>query len=644
MINLNSIGLAFGAKTLFEDVNLFIDKQDKIGLVGKNGAGKTTLFKIIKREVIPDEGKIDFQGTPSIGHLKQELDMQSQLSVFEECGTAFEQLNEIESRLEEVKHGLQNREDYETEEYLQLCEDLAELEERFSLLGGHRKEKESMRILKGLGFSDDDMGRPMAEFSGGWQMRVELAKLLLRKPSLLLLDEPTNHLDIDSIRWLEEFLRTYEGAVVLISHDRNFLDTVTKRTIEIMNKIIFDYPVSYSAYKAQRAERLEQLRSAAKNQEKQIAQTERFIERFRAKSTKARQVQSKIKQLDKVERITFEEDEVDSMNLQFPEAPRSARLLFKGENISKSYDGKSVFNHVNFEIERGERIAFIGRNGMGKSTLTKILMGLIDYDGTLEKGQKVIPGYFAQDNITQLKESQTAFQVIDEEARGEMRTQVRSILGAFLFSGEEADKKVSVLSGGEKSRLSLAKLLLQQHNFLVLDEPTNHLDMRSKDILKDALLSFNGTYVVVSHDRDFLRGLATKVFAFVDGKVEVYLGGIDEYLKRNKVEAIEEAIESKNTAAGKAKSDKKSVGAANYEERKVLKKERNKKEKHVKQLEEQIERMEAVLKQMESSMSADDFAQKPDQQEYYERYEKQKSRVEEHYAEWERLTAELDDE
>lgn len=641
MINIANLTLSFGGTILFENVSLFIDKKDKLGLVGRNGAGKSSLFKLILGQYSA-EGDLTIQPGTTIGHLKQELNPMKGRTVFEEAKTAFEEIAKLELKIQEINDALVSRTDYESEGYLKLCDDLAQAEERFALLGGDQRDKNIGMILKGLGFSDRDFHREISEFSGGWQMRVELAKILLRKPDLVLLDEPTNHLDIDSIQWLEGFLKNYHGAVVLISHDRQFLDTVTSRTVEIQNRKFYDYPVHYSKYKEQRAERMAQLTAAAENQARQIAQTERFIERFRAKASKAKAVQSKAKLLDKVERIEIDTEESVSMNFYFPEAPRAGTLLFEAEGLRKDYGPKTVFKDVNFEIERGDRIAFVGRNGMGKSTLSKMLMGLLDHDGQLKEGHNVLRGYFAQDNIQSLDPKKTAFQIIDDKATGDMRTKVRSLLGAFLFSGEDADKKVSVLSGGEKSRLSLARMLLDQFNFLILDEPTNHLDMQSKDILKEALLKFNGTYAVVSHDREFLRGLATKVFEFDNGKVKVHLGGIDEYLDRKEAQSINDSLGAVSPTTSGAKEKQASISnKEDYQRRKELNKQKNKLEKKLARVEEEIETQESMLKAIEGNLSKSEFAQGPDSEKMFVQYNKQKEKIASLYEDWEFVSEEL---
>lgn len=641
MINIGNLTLSFGGKVLFEDVTLFIDKKDKLGLVGRNGAGKSSLFKLILGDHSA-EGDLSIQPGTTIGHLKQELGTLKGRSIFEEAKTAFEEIAKLEKHIEYINQQLVERTDYETEGYLNLCDDLAHAEERFALLGGDQREKNIGQILKGLGFSEKDFDKEISEFSGGWQMRVELAKILLKRPDLILLDEPTNHLDMDSIQWLEKFLKNYHGAVILISHDRQFLDTITNRTVEISNRKFYDYPVAYSKYKEQRAERMAQLFAAAENQAKEIAQMERFIERFRAQATKAKQAQSKIKQLEKIDRIEIDTEENIAMNFYFPPAPRAGTVVFESENLGKAYGPKQVLSKVNFEIERGDKVAFVGRNGMGKSTLSKILMGLTEFDGKLKEGHNVITGYFAQDNIAALDPKKTAFQIIDDHATGDMRTKVRSLLGAFLFSGEDAEKKVSVLSGGEKSRLSMAKLILEKYNFLILDEPTNHLDMQSKDILKEALLKFDGTYVVVSHDREFLRGLANKVFEFVDGKVKVHLGGIDAYLDDKEAESIEASLG--NSAAGVKSQDKKASGNSkeDYLQRKELNKKKNKLEKKLKQIEGDIEMHDKMQKDIEANMAKPDFAKAADADKILSNYEKLKVKVAGFYKEWETVSEELE--
>lgn len=633
MINISNLTLSFGGRTLFENITFFIGKSDKIGLVGRNGAGKSTIFRLVLGEQRIDDGQITLQPDLTVGHLKQELGSAGEQTVFEEAKTAFEEIQSLEEKIEDINHQLETRTDYESESYLGLCDQIAQAEERYALLGGDQREKKIGTILKGLGFLETDFDKKLSTYSGGWQMRVELAKILLQQPDVILLDEPTNHLDIVSIQWLEKFLKNYHGAVVLISHDREFLDNITNRTVEIANKRIYDYPVAYTKYKEQRAERMATLQSAYENQQKQIADAERFIERFRAKATKAKQAQSKIKQLEKMDRIELDIEENIAMRFHFPEAPRAGTILFEAEDLEKSYGPKTVFSKALFEIERGDRIAFVGKNGMGKSTLSKMLIGSLDgHKGKLKEGFNLQKGYFAQDNIASLNPKKTAFDTIDDLATGDMRSKVRSLLGAFLFSGDDADKKVMVMSGGEKSRLSLAKLLLEHHNFLVLDEPTNHLDMQSKDILKEALLKFNGTYVVVSHDREFLRGLATKVFEFDAGEIKVHLGGIDEYLDMKQAESIEDSLRAQSTSNTPKKTPKKNLSQAEVRE---LGKKRSKLEKALKASEEQIERLEELQGKMEKEMSDPGFATSPNSSDVYEKYEALKVKIEDEYKQWE---------
>ncbi|MCB0737088.1 MAG: ABC-F family ATP-binding cassette domain-containing protein [Bacteroidetes bacterium] len=638
MINISNLTITFGGRTLFENITFFVGKQDKIGLVGRNGAGKSTLFKLIQGTQRYDEGQVTLQPDLTVGHLQQELGTKQGVTIFEEAKTAFLEIEKLEKHIDEINHQLETRTDYETDSYLNLCDDLAQAEERLALLGGDQREKQIGTILKGLGFTESDFHEPIENFSGGWQMRVELAKILLQKPDVILLDEPTNHLDIVSIQWLERFLKNYPGAVILISHDRQFLDEVTNRTIEIANRTIYDYNVAYSAYKVQRAERMATLEAAYFNQQKQIADAERFIERFKAKATKAKQAQSKMKQLEKIDRIELDVEENIAMRFHFPPAPRSGTVLFEAENLKKQYDDHVVFSKAGFEIERGDKIAFVGKNGMGKSTLTKILMGLLDYEGYLKEGHNLIKGYFAQDNIASLAPKKTAFETIDDMATGDMRTKVRSLLGAFLFSGEDADKKVQVMSGGEKSRLSMAKLLLEQHNFLVLDEPTNHLDMQSKDVLKEALLKFDGTYVVVSHDREFLRGLATKVFEFKDGKVIVHLGGIDEFLAQYDAESVDEILAQENKPVSK-KAAQKQQPKLSFEEQKELKRQRQKLERGLKDAEEEIEKIESRKKVFETRLSNGEVLSPED----YGKIRDLDKQLERQYANWENYTHKLEE-
>ncbi|MDE5544314.1 MAG: ATP-binding cassette domain-containing protein, partial [Bacteroidales bacterium] len=527
----------FTGNTLFDHVSFLIKDKDRIGLTGKNGAGKSTLLKILAGRQEPDSGSVVIPGGQEVGYLPQEMIPDSTRTIMDEALTAFSKTIALEKEIEGLNEELTRRTDYESKEYQSLIERLTEANERFHLFGGNDRQGAAEKVLLGLGFKRSDFTRSITEFSSGWQMRVELAKILLRNPDVMLLDEPTNHLDIESIGWLEEFLQTYRGAVVLVSHDRKFLDKVTRRTIEIVLGKIEDYNVSYSEYVQQRAERRAVQQSAFDNQQKEIENIERFIERFRYKATKARQAQSRLKMLDKMERIEVDQTDNSAISFRFPPAPHCGKIVVRAQNAGKCYGEKRVFGGFDLVLEKGEKVALVGRNGEGKSTFSKMVMGEIpDHEGVVEIGAGVKIGYFAQNQAALLNGDKTVFETIDDIAVGEVRTRIRNILGCFLFSGEDIDKKVKVLSGGEKGRLALAKLLLEPVNLLVLDEPTNHLDMRSKDILKMALLQYDGSLIVVSPDRDFLEGLTTKTYEFRDGKVKPHIGDVSSFLADRQME------------------------------------------------------------------------------------------------------------
>lgn len=556
MVSINNLGVEFSAKPLFTDINFVINKSDKIALVGKNGAGKSTLLKILAGIQNPTSGNVSKPNDITIGYLPQQMKLADSTTLLEETKKAFSDLICIREEIERVNHALLERDDYESKEYSDLILRLEYLNERVSIEGADNMDAEIEKTLTGLGFVREDFGRPTSEFSGGWRMRIELAKILLRQPDVLLLDEPTNHLDIESIQWLEQFMQTKAKAVVLVSHDRAFLDNVTKRTIEISCGKSYDYKVSYSKFVELRRERVEQQLRAYENQQKQIADIKDFIERFRYKATKAVQVQSRIKQLEKI--VPIEVDDVDTshLRLKFPPAMRSGDFPLIVNNVGKAYGDHQVFDHAEFTIRRGEKVAFVGKNGEGKSTLVKCIMGEIPYTGELKVGHNVQIGYFAQNQAQLLDESLTIFETIDNVATGEIRTKIRDILGAFMFGGEDIDKKVKVLSGGEKTRLAMIKLLLEPVNFLILDEPTNHLDMKTKDILKEALSDFDGTVIVVSHDRYFLDGLVEKVYEFGDGKVKENIGGIYDFLRKKNIDKLSDLELSKSSTRNSSESNK----------------------------------------------------------------------------------------
>lgn len=540
MVSIQNLSVEFSAKTLFDNINYVINKRDKIALVGKNGAGKSTMLKIIAGLQKPTGGQVSAPQDITIGYLPQQMEINDSLTVIQEVRKAFAHIDEMHATLERMNNELASRTDYESPEYQALIERMTTLTERIAMEESENRDAEMERTLSGLGFSREDFHRPTAEFSGGWRMRIELAKLLLTHPDVLLLDEPTNHLDIESIQWLEQFLINKANAVVLVSHDRAFIDNVTNRTIEISLGKIYDYSVNYSKFVELRKERIEQQMRAYQNQQKQIAETEEFIERFRYKATKSVQVQSRIKQLAKIDRIEVDEVDTSHLNLKFPPAPRSGDYPIITENLGKRYGDHLVFSDTTFTIKRGEKVAFVGKNGEGKSTLVKCIMGEIPFDGTLKIGHNVKIGYFAQNQAQLLDGEMTVFDTIDKVAVGDIRTKIRDILGAFMFGGEDSDKKVKVLSGGEKTRLAMIRLLLEPVNLLILDEPTNHLDMKTKDILKQAIKDFNGTVIVVSHDREFLDGLVEKVYEFGGGKVRECLGGIYEFLEKKKIASLSE--------------------------------------------------------------------------------------------------------
>lgn len=555
MVSIQNLSVEFSAKTLFDNINYVINKRDKIALVGKNGAGKSTMLKIIAGLQKPTSGSVAIPQDITIGYLPQQMEINDTLTVAQEVRKAFAHIEAMHATLDTMSEELAQRTDYESDSYQQLIERMTALTDRIAMEESENREAEMERTLTGLGFRREDFNRPTAEFSGGWRMRIELAKLLLTRPDVLLLDEPTNHLDIESIQWLEQFLITKANAVVLVSHDRAFIDNVTNRTIEISLGKIYDYAVNYSKFVELRKERIEQQMRAYQNQQKQIADTEEFIERFRYKATKSVQVQSRIKQLAKIERIEVDEVDTSRLNLKFPPAPRSGDYPVIAEEVSKSYGEHKVFSDATFTIKRGEKVAFVGKNGEGKSTLVKCIMGEIPFDGTLKIGHNVKIGYFAQNQAQLLDGEITVFDTIDRVAVGDIRTKIRDILGAFMFGGEASDKKVKVLSGGEKTRLAMIRLLLEPVNLLILDEPTNHLDMKTKDILKQAIKDFNGTVIVVSHDREFLDGLVEKVYEFGGGKVRECLGGIYEFLEKKRLASLTEL--EKNTTPSKSVTEPK---------------------------------------------------------------------------------------
>ena len=604
MISVEGLTVEFVGFTLFDDVSFVVNKKDRIALVGKNGAGKSTMLKIFAGLQSPTAGNISVPKELTIGYLPQQMQLTDTRTVREEAEQAFDQIHQLEKQLERLTLELAERTDYESESYHDLIDKVTHLTEHFQMMGGNSYQAELERTLMGLGFVREDFERLTSEFSGGWRMRIELAKLLLRQPDVLLLDEPTNHLDIESIQWLENFLATRANAVILVSHDRAFIDATTFRTIEISLGKIYDYKVNYSHYVVLREERREQQMRAFENQQKKLQDTEAFIERFRYKATKSVQVQSRIIQLEKIDRIEVDEVDTAMLNLKFPPAPRSGSYPVIMEDVAKRYGDHLIFEHATLTINRGDKVAFVGKNGEGKSTLVKCIMGEIDFEGKLQLGHNVKIGYFAQNQAQLLDDKLTVFDTIDYVAQGDIRTKIRDILGAFMFGGEASDKKVEVLSGGERSRLAMIRLLLEPVNLLILDEPTNHLDMRSKDVLKDALREFDGTVILVSHDREFLDGLVDKVYEFGNLRVTEHLGGIYEFLNRKKMDNLQELEKATSLAQKNMETDDQpSQSKMSYESRKEQNRALKKAEKSVAEAEAKIERLEAEQAQLESMLA-----------------------------------------
>ena len=652
MISVEGLKVEFNATPLFEDVSYVINKKDRIALVGKNGAGKSTMLKILAGIQQPTSGVVAVPRECTIGYLPQVMILSDERTVMQEAELAFEHIFEMQADIERMNQQLAERTDYDSEDYQKLIDRFTHENERFLMMGGTNYHAEIERTLQGLGFSREDFNRATSEFSGGWRMRIELAKLLLRRPDVLLLDEPTNHLDIESIQWLENFLSTRANAVVLVSHDRAFLNNVTTRTIEITCGRIYDYKVKYDEFVKLRKERREQQLRAYENQQKQIQDTEDFIERFRYKATKAVQVQSRIKQLEKIERIEVDEEDNSSLRLKFVCSSRSGNYPVICEDVAKAYGEHVIFHDVNLTINRGEKIAFVGKNGEGKSTLVKCIMDEVtDYTGKLTLGHNVQIGYFAQNQAQLLDENLTVFDTIDRVAVGDIRLKIRDILGAFMFGGEASDKKVKVLSGGERTRLAMIKLLLEPVNFLILDEPTNHLDMRSKDVLKEAIRDFDGTVIIVSHDRDFLDGLATKVYEFGGGLVKEHLGGIYDFLQKKQIENLNELQKSPSLSTspsgGKAASGNSSetettqpsAAKLSYEEQKELNKKLKKLERRVADCEAEIEQTEAAIAILETKMATPEGAS---DRTLYEQHQKLKDQLDRVMEEWDAASSELE--
>ncbi len=648
-ISINNLKVEFSAKCLFDNISYIINRKDKIALVGKNGAGKSTMLKIIAGLQKPTSGSVATPHDTTIGYLPQHMTISDTATVIEEVRTAFSHIHEMHARLDRMSNELASRTDYESTEYQDLIESMTALTDRIAMEESENCEAEMEKTLMGLGFVREDFNRPTSEFSGGWRMRIELAKLLLTRPDVLLLDEPTNHLDIESIQWLENFLTTKANAVVLVSHDRAFIDNVTNRTIEISLGKIYDYSVNYSKYVVLRQERLEQQMRAFQNQQKMIKETEDFIERFRYKATKSVQVQSRIKQLAKIDRIEVDEVDTSHLNLKFPPAPRSGDYPVIADNVGKAYGLHQVFDNATFTIKRGEKVAFVGKNGEGKSTLVKCIMGEIPFAGNLKIGHNVKIGYFAQNQAQLLDEEISVFDTIDRVAVGDIRTKIRDILGAFMFGGEASDKKVKVLSGGEKTRLAMIRLLLEPVNLLILDEPTNHLDMKTKDILKNAIKEFDGTVIVVSHDREFLDGLVEKVYEFGGGKVKEWLGGIYEFLEKKKLASLSELERSTTPTEQPSakKSEQKPSDGPNtqtqtrklsYAEQREHEKIVRKAKKKMDEAESEVSRLEQEVADIESIISTGSFPS-----DIYDRHAATTKQLENAMSLWELATLEYEE-
>ena len=640
MISLDNLTISYGGWTLFDSISFMINPKDRIGLVGKNGAGKTTLLRVITGEQQPTEGAVSINGECTIGYLPQQMRVADTTTLVAETAKAFDVVLKIEADIERLTNEIASRTDYESAEYETLLHQLNEANDRYHILGGDTREADIERTLLGLGFKRSDFQRPTKEFSGGWRMRIELAKLLLKRPSIFLLDEPTNHLDIESIQWLEEYLKNYNGAVLLISHDRAFLDNVTTRTIELSLGKVYDYKVPYSKFVVLRAERREQQMAAYENQQRLIEKTEEFIEKFRYKPTKSNQVQSRIKQLEKLDRIEVDEEDLSRLNIKFPPAPRSGQIVADIKGVGKAFGEKRVFAGAEFTIERGQKIALVGRNGEGKTTFARMLMGeLSPTEGEIKIGANVNIGYFAQNQDDLMDGEFTVFDTLDRVAVGDIRTRLRDILGAFLFRGEDIEKKVKVLSGGERSRLAMARLMLEPYNLLILDEPTNHMDMRSKDILKSAIQKFDGTVVVVSHDREFLDGLVDRIYEFRDGGVREYLGDIWYFLEKRKVESLQDIERHDKPQPAESKgSESASSGKLSYEQRKEQ-------ERLIRKLRKAVESVEAELASVEAEIAAYDarFAVATEYNaDDYTKYNALKERYDSLMHEWEKASYELE--
>lgn len=639
MISVDKLTIRFGSTTLFSDVSYVVNPRDRIALVGKNGAGKSTMLKVFAGIQPPSTGNVAIPKEITIGYLPQHMIHNDGVTVREEAEKAFSHIFELKDEIERLSTELSTREDYDSPEYAKIIDKLTHANERLDMIGANDFQGQVEKTLLGLGFLRSDFDRQTSEFSGGWRMRIELAKILLQRPDVLLLDEPTNHLDIESIQWLEDFLKTSGSAVILVSHDRAFIDNVTNRTIEISCGKIYDYKASYSEYVELRKERREQQLRAYENQQKQIQDTEDFIERFRYKATKANQVQSRIKQLEKMEVIEIDEEDNSALRLKFPPAPHSGTISVEAQNLTKAYGEKVILDNIDITIKRGDKVAFVGKNGEGKTTLVKCIMEQVEYSGLLKLGHLVKIGYFAQNQASLLNEELTVFETIDQVATGDIRTKIRDILGAFMFGGEASDKKVKVLSGGERTRLAMIRLLLEPVNLLVLDEPTNHLDMRSKDVLKEAIKAFNGTVIVVSHDREFLDGLVDRVYEFANHKVVEHIGGIYDFLATKKMDSLQELERNTNISEKKQTTVPVSDNKLSYEAKKEQQKKIRKAEKAVQEAENQVNKLEEILAGIEEKLSVPENATDAS---LFEEYNKRKHELEQKMYEWELLSEELE--
>lgn len=639
MISVNKVSVYFGGTALFKDISFRINKGDRIGLVGRNGAGKSTMLKVLSKDLEIDEGALSYDGEVRVGILRQDLEFNQDRTLMEEVESAFVELKKVESRLEVVNNQLAERTDYESEQYMKLIEESNTLNDRFDMLGGFTFRADIERVLIGLGFKAEDFNKLCSQFSGGWRMRIELARLLLQRNEVMLLDEPTNHLDIESIIWLENFLKSYPGAVVLVSHDKTFLNNVTNRTIEISLGRVYDYKQPYSKYLELRKEQREQMMAAQKNQEKEIKQKEELIERFRYKASKAAFAQNLIKQLDRMDRIEVESEDVATMNVRFTVAQQPGKIITEAEHAGKSFGEHKVFSDANFIVERGEKIAFVGQNGQGKTTMVRMMLGELLYDGKITMGHNVKVGYFAQNQAELLDGNKTLLQTVEDEANEETRKKARDLLGAFLFSGEDVDKKVKVLSGGERGRLAMCCMLVQPFNVLIMDEPTNHLDIQSKNVLKQALNNFGGTLIVVSHDRDFLDGLVEKVYEFREGRVKEFLGGVNYYLEEREMANFRE-VEMRNKL--KKEESAPSEQALSYAEKKQLDKDIRKASNQLSKVERQISDLESSIEDFDEQLASDTEGKLASDPDFFAMYEESKKDLEEAMERWEEIEETLE--